>query len=122
MKNNTFLVFLVFLLGMGTSEFFGQNATNSSSEIQKLIAKKRSFNSTYGYGYRIQIYYGNETNARSIQSKFKVTYPDEFTKLEYDKPDWKVLVGNYKTKLEADKAVINFSEKFSGLIVIPLGK
>lgn len=122
MKNNTFLVFLVFLLGIGTSEFFGQNATNSSSEIKKLIAKKRSFNSTYGYGYRIQIYYGNESKARSLQSKFKVTYPDEFTKLEYDKPDWKVLVGNYKTKLEADKAVINFSEKFSGLIVIPLGK
>ena len=70
----------------------------------------------------IQIYYGNETKARSLRSKFRVNFPGILSKLNYDKPDWKVFVGNYKTKLEADKAVINFSEKFSGLIVIPLGK
>jgi hypothetical protein len=122
MKNNTFLVFLIFFLVIGTNDFLGQNSTNSSNEIKKLIAKKRAFNNSFGYGYRVQIYYGKETQARSLQSKFKVTFPNEFTKLDYDKPDWKVLVGNYKTKLEADKAVINFSEKFSGLIVIPLGK
>jgi septal ring-binding cell division protein DamX len=122
MKNNTFLVFLFLFLITGSHQFLAQNNTNSSNEIEQLIAKKRAYNSTFGYGYRIQIYYGNETKARSLQSKFKVTFPEVYTKLDYDKPDWKVLVGNYKTKLEADKAVINFSEKFSGLIVIPLGK
>lgn len=99
-----------------------QNATNSSPQIKRLIAKKRAFNKSYGHGYIIQIYYGNETRARSLRNKFRLEFPEVITKLDYDKPDWKVLVGNYKTKLEADKAVLNFSEKFSGLIVIPLGK
>lgn len=122
MKNITFLVFLLLYLIFGNYDFLAQNNTNSNEEIKQLIAKKRSYNNTFGYGYRIQIYYGNETKARSLQDKFKITFPNVFTKLDYNKPDWKVLVGNYKTKLEADKATINFSEKFEGLIVIPLGK
>lgn len=122
MKNNTFLLFLFLFFIFGSLNFSAQNKTNSSEQIKELISKKRSYNNTFGYGYRIQIYYGNETKARSLQSKFKITFPDVYTKLDYDKPDWKVLVGNYKTKLEADKAIINFSEKFDGLIVIPMGK
>lgn len=104
------------------SNLVSQNKTNSSKQIKRLISKKRAFNNSYGFGYRVQIYYGDETKARSIQNKFKLDFPDVYTKLDYDKPDWKVQVGNYKTKLEADKAVLSFSEKFSGLIVIPLGK
>ena len=122
MKNKVFLGFLFLIIMLGTNNLVAQNKTNSSPEIKRLIAKKRSFNRSYGYGYIIQIYYGNETKARSLQNKFRVNFPNVYTKLDYDKPDWKVLVGKYKSKLEADKAVINFSEKFSGLIVIPLGK
>ena len=122
MKNKAFFSFLILLLVLGTTSFSAQNKTNSSNEIKRLISKKRSYNRSYGYGYRVQIYYGNETKARSLQNKFRANFPNTYTKLDYDKPDWKVLVGNYKTKLEADKAVIKFSEKFSGLIVIPLGK
>lgn len=122
MKNNFFLSAFFLLLVLGSSTLSAQNKTNSNPEIKRLIAKKRSFNKTYGYGYIIQIYYGNETKARSLRNKFKLEFPEVYTELGYDKPDWKVLVGKYKTKLEADKAVIRFSEKFAGLIVIPLGK
>lgn len=93
-----------------------------SSDVESLITKKREFNKEYGFGFRIQIYYGDETKARSLQQKFKLNYPKVFTKLEYDRPYWKVKVGNYKSKLEADRATLIFSEKFSGLIVVPLGK
>ncbi|MFY9241522.1 MAG: SPOR domain-containing protein [Polaribacter sp.] len=122
MKNKFFTVFLILFLTGGLYTLNAQNKTNSSQEVKNLIAKKRAFNKEYGYGYRIQIYYGDETKARSLQSKFRINFPNVYTKLDYDQPNWKVQVGNYKTKLEADKAAINFSEKFSGLIVIPLGK
>ena len=122
MKNKLFFVVLFFIAITMSTTITAQNSTNSSPQIKRLISKKRSFNKSYGHGYIIQIYYGNETKARSLRKKFRLTFPNVYTKLDYDKPDWKVLVGNYKTKLEADKAVLNFSEKFSGLIVIPLGK
>jgi septal ring-binding cell division protein DamX len=119
----TFLLSIVMLFaGLTTDKLVAQNSTNSSPQIKRLISKKRAFNKSYGYGYRIQVYYGNETKARTVLKKFKLEFPEVYTKLDYDKPVWKVQVGNYKTKLEADKALLTFSEEFSGLIVIPLGK
>ena len=122
MKNKSYLTVFFFVLIVGCLSISAQNKTNTSKQIKTLIAKKRAFNKKYGYGFRIQIYYGNETKARSIKSEFKVNYPEVYAKLDYNQPYWKVQVGNYKTRLEADKAMVNFSENFTGLIVIPLGK
>lgn len=122
MKNKVFLIVFFFIATTYIVDVKAQNKTNSSKEIKELIAKKRAFNDKYGYGYTIQIYYGNETKARSLRSKFRIDFPKVSTNLNYEQPYWKVQVGNYKTRLEADKAALKFSEKFSGLIVILLGK
>lgn len=122
MNSKLFYALVVSLLLGNLTDFQAQNSTNTSKEIKELISKKREFNKKYGYGYRVQIYYGEETKAKSLQSKFRVTFPEVETFLNYEQPYWKVQVGNYKTTLEADKALLKFSEKFSGLIVIPLGK
>ena len=122
MKKNVFIFCLVLVFSISKSPVIAQNKTKSSDEIENLIIKKRAFNKEFGYGYSIQIYYGDETNARELKSKFKVTYPKASLELNYDQPYWKVLTGNYKKKLEADKAMLHYSENFSGLIVIPLGK
>lgn len=122
MKNKVFLIVFFFITTIYIVDVKAQNKTNSSKEIKELIAKKRAFNDKYGYGYTIQIYYGNETKARSLRSKFRIDFPKVSTNLNYEQPYWKVQVGNYKRRLEADKAALQFSEKFSGLIVIPLGK
>ncbi len=122
MKNIVFFNLLLAFLILSSTSIFAQSSTKTNPQIKRLIEKKRAFNQSYGYGYRIQIYYGNETKAKTVLNKFKLDFPEVFTKLDYDKPDWKVQVGNYKTKLEADKALLTFSEEFSGLIVIPLGK
>lgn len=120
----TKLTVLSFLFVLLTTSYtsFSQNRTNESAEIKNIISKKRSFNSTYGFGYRIQLYNGNEAKARAFMARFKVEFPGKFSKLVYNAPEWKVQVGNYKTKLEADKDLIIFQEKFSGIIVIPMGK
>lgn len=122
MPSIRFCVFFISFFATSLGALKAQNTTNSNPQIKNLIAKKRAFNKEFGYGFRIQIYYGDETNARSLQSKFSASFPDVYTKLAYNQPYWKVHVGNYKTKIEADKAMITFSQKFSGLIVIPLGK
>lgn len=122
MKNKLLLttLFASFFLGIG--QISAQNKTNSNEEIKELITKKRDYNKEFGFGYRIQIYYGNETRAKSLRNKFRFQFPGVYNTLEYNQPYWKVQVGNYKTKLEADKSIEIFKEKFSGIIVIPMGK
>ena len=115
------LTLLLVLLTLNYNSF-SQNKTTSSDEVKSLITKKRNFNKTYGFGYRIQLYNGNEQQARKFKARFNVEFPGNFSKLVYNAPEWKVHVGNYKTKLEADKDLIQFKEKFSGIIVVPMGK
>jgi hypothetical protein len=68
-------------------------------------------------GYKIQLYNGNETKAYQIKGNFEVAY-GIVAVLSYESPEWKVRVGNYKTRLEADRALLKFKEKFSGAIVL----
>lgn len=117
----TTLTFLIVLLTTSYSSF-SQNKTNATTEVKSIISKKRSFNNTYGFGYRIQLYNGNEQKAKSFKARFNVEFPGNSSKLIYNTPEWKVQVGNYKTKLEADKDLVKFQKKFSGIIVIPMGK
>ncbi|MCH2034713.1 MAG: SPOR domain-containing protein [Tenacibaculum sp.] len=43
-------------------------------------------------------------------------------KLKYEAPEWKVQVGKYYSKIEADRALNKIKEKFSGAIVIRFRK
>ncbi len=122
MNFRLFSIAFILTFYTGITSISAQNNINSSKEIKSLIAKKRSYNKTYGFGYRIQLYNGNEKKARSYQAKFKVEFPGIYSKLTYKAPEWKVQVGNYKTRLEADKALLNFKKEFTGIIVIPMGK
>lgn len=115
------LQFLFFLFAINYSTYC-QKKTTKSEEIKSLITKKRNFNKEFGFGYRIQLYNGNEKQARQIRTLFKNEFPDHSSKLVYNSPEWKVQVGSYKTKLEADKDLIKFQKKFAGIIVVPMGK
>jgi hypothetical protein len=57
-------------------------------------------------GYRIQIYMDNSPKARNevsrIQSLFNGTFPNVGTYVSYNAPNWRVLVGDFRTKEEAD--------------------
>ena len=120
---NYFKIVLIFCFFLAFSfNSFSQNETNESKKIKNLITKKRAFNKKYGFGYRIQLYNGNEQQARKLHERFRIEFPGNSIKLVYRAPEWKVQVGNYKTKLEADRDLIKFREEFSGIIVIPMGK
>jgi hypothetical protein len=65
-------------------------------------------------GYRLQIYFGSGTNAHAqatkIRTDFLSAHPDVKAYLIFKSPDFKVLVGNFRTKSEAlkmQKSLIN---------------
>lgn len=114
-------LFLFFFIAISHNTY-SQKKTTKLEEIKNIISKKRNFNKEFGFGYSIQLYNGNEQQARQILTRFNVDFPDRFSKLVYNSPEWKVQVGNYKTKLEADKELIKFQKKITGIIVVPMGK
>ena len=113
---------LTFMICLGSFTCYSQSQSNDNEHIKSFIAKKRDYNKRKGFGYRIQLYNGNELLAKSIRAQFQAEFPSVETHLKYNAPEWKIQVGNYKTTLEADKAMIDINLKFSGAIVIPIGK
>lgn len=120
MKLKHYLVFL--LVFLGTSALFAQSQSSykNTQAIAKLIEKKRSYNKTHKEGFRIQLYNGLEKRAKSTRYRFQVEFPGTATYLAYDAPEWKIQVGHYKTRLDADRALNEIREKFDGAIVVPL--
>ena len=122
MKKSIFLGCLLFLGFLTTQTVFCQSEKSDTMLVNELISKKRSFNKEFSYGFRIQLYNGFEVEAKKISAKFEVDFPDTKTHLIYRQPEWKIQVGFYKTKLEADRDLLNFKRKYQSAIVIPLGK
>ena len=98
----------------------GNLKIESSESVKNIIAKKKAHNknTTKVKGYRIQIFFGSEQGAYKAREDFKTLFPDTFLKIENFPPDWKVRVGNYKTRLEADRALVEIKEAYTGAIVL----
>ena len=122
MKKTVIISCLFFVSFLTSQTIYSQSKKSDSTLINELISKKRSFNKEFGYGFRIQLYNGFETEAKKTETKFKINFPEIKTYLLYRQPEWKIQVGFYKTKLEADRALLDLKRKYGSAIVIPLGK
>ena len=68
-------------------------------------------------GYRVQIHYGNNrTKATEIKAEFLLTHPDISAYLIYQQPNFKVRLGDFKTRLQAqellDKIIDDYPASF----------
>ena len=120
MEKRSIILTLALSLTIGVFSTKAQEKQHNNQDIAALILKKRAYNKENGTGYRIQLYNGLETKAKSLRNRFRIEYPGIYTKITYDQPDWKAQVGDYRTKLQADRALNKIREKFSGSIIIPL--
>lgn len=69
-------------------------------------------------GFRIQLYNGLETESNQVKTKFLTLFPDMKAEIIYKAPEWKVQVGNFRTRLEADKTLQNIKLQFPGSLVV----
>lgn len=93
---------------------------NEDVQLQKIIQKKSEYHSfTNGRinGYRIKIYFGNsKEEAKGIKAKFQAKFPEVPAYDDYVLPNFIVVVGNFRTRMEArgflKKIKIDFPSAF----------
>jgi len=104
-------------LSLGITNSYSQS---EPEKINNLIEQKREFNkkNKNSVVYKIQLYNGNEAQAYKIKLNFNAEFPDYTTEIKYKSPEWKTQVGNFMTRLEADKVLNIINSKFSGAIVL----
>ena len=67
--------------------------------------------------YRIQVFTGNRTNAYDAKKLFKEKFPDIESEIHYESPNYKIWAGNYRSRLEVDKALIEIKKEYPSAFI-----
>ncbi|WP_055435936.1 SPOR domain-containing protein [Lacinutrix algicola] len=109
-------------LTLSSSYVLAQEGTvtvNQDPEISAILKLKKQINNEDEDSdrYKIQIYSGSRQRAESIENSFDSTFNSWSSKLEYETPNYKVWVGNFRTRLEADKALLKVKKNFPSAFI-----
>lgn len=116
---------LFFLPTLSHAQTRGKVEVVKDPLIDTLIARRASLGKSAAIsddatsGYRVQIFFGsNRQDAYNAQARFLEEYPDTRTYILYIEPNFKVQVGDFRTKLEAQKLQNDLRDKFTSLFII----
>ena len=96
--------------------FSQQLKINQSQQIKDLMEVKKEF-AKQEKTYQIQIYNGNisEANEQIKRAASKFSYPCSLT---FETPNYKVRIGLFRTRLEAEKALTKVKGSYPAAFVI----
>jgi hypothetical protein len=69
-------------------------------------------------GYRLQLFTGKKSEADLIRKKFMDAYPDVGAYIVFEIPNYKLHVGDFRLKIEAEGFREKISEEFRGAFVL----
>ncbi|MGB0175530.1 MAG: SPOR domain-containing protein [Owenweeksia sp.] len=69
-------------------------------------------------GYRVQIYNGRKDACMSKRSQFISVFPTVAAYTLYEAPEYRIQVGDFRTRLEAEKFLKTVLSEFSGSFVV----
>lgn len=69
-------------------------------------------------GYRIQIFNGSRRESLQMRSRFIDAFPGIPVYSIYEQPEFKIQVGDYRSRIEAERALMRIQEVFSGSLVL----
>ena len=113
------LIFMIPTLLIG-QESEGDLRVETPAAVDELVAQKIAYNkeqNSYS-GYKIQIYYGSEKECYEIKDEFTALFPEIPTSIIFSTPQWKLQVGEYRTRLEADKSIQSIKKEYPSAIVL----
>jgi hypothetical protein len=116
------LVLVVLATKMNGQE---QNTTlNQDPKFEQLLNEKRKINTslTVNDSYKIQIYSGGSENAKKTLSEFKQEFKDIDATIVFNTPNYKVWVGSFKTRIEAEKNLANIKNRYKNVLLIKPSK
>ena len=108
-------------LFLSSQEINAQQANvniQQDQKIEKLMEVKRELNKNNEIRDRfvIQLFYGDNGEANEVIQKYRAiySYPSQIT---YEAPNYKVWVGNFRNRLEADRALLKVKENFPNAFI-----
>ena len=113
---------LILLLGLSWIGGGAQTAADTDAQWKMLSEKnaeyRRKTSGEYD-GYRIKIHFGiDKTLAREVKQKFEGKYPDIQAYEDYRQPNFVIVVGDFKTRVEAYEALKRVQADFPNAFLV----
>jgi hypothetical protein len=104
-----------------------QNQNSSISQdpkFEQLLNEKRKINPSLSVNdfYKIQIYNGGSETAKKTLNEFKQEFLAMDVTIVFNTPNYKVWVGNFRTRIEAEKNLIEIRKKYKNTLLIKPSK
>jgi len=102
-----------------------QNLTlTQDPKFDQLLNDKRKINTslTTNDTYKIQIFSGKSEEAKKTLTDFKREYSNIDGTIIFNTPNYKVLVGNFKTRIEAERNLAEIKKKYKSVFLIKPSK
>lgn len=102
----------------------GRVIVNEDEKIPEMLGLKKSLekDNELSDGYTIQLFYGDLDGANKIIKEYKQKYTSWPSSIEYETPNYKVWVGNFNTRIEADRAQIEIHKNFPAAFILKPNK
>ena len=102
---------LTLLLSISINAQQGEVNVDQDSDIDKLLEYKKDIKTSKVY--KIQVYQSTDPDkADREKSNFLNTYNEWPVEIVWNTPNYKVWVGNFATRLEADRALVKIKKEY----------
>lgn len=109
----------------GSAQERGKVVVIKDPRIDSLIERRLELNrsivpgkSIMSSGFRVQIFSGLDRNqVYAEQTKFKSRFPKTTTYVTYTQPNYKLRVGDFRTRMEAEKFMNELKKYYSSMFI-----
>jgi hypothetical protein len=128
---SSFLFFYFFIVNIN-SNVSAQDVTIYNSDSSIIVTKDARFDELMDklkdqnlanqtmHGFRIQIYFGvNRPKASEVKLDFVSLYPNVPAYLSYQQPNFKIRVGDFLNRYEAQKFLAEINSQFPSSFIVP---
>lgn len=118
----------VFILTITNSEkSFSQESKFKliqDKNFEKLLHEKKNSNNSFSVykNYSLQLFFGTKEGTELAYKDFKSKYPNIDATIIYTNPKYKLIVGNYKNKIEAENFSQKIKNEYPNSLVVKLNK
>uniref|UniRef100_UPI0040490B3B SPOR domain-containing protein n=1 Tax=Flavobacterium sp. TaxID=239 RepID=UPI0040490B3B len=124
LKTTLPIAFIFLMLGLKISAQEQNTTIEQNAKFENLLKEKQKINASISIidNYKIQIFYGSGEDSKKTLGEFKRDFKDTEAMITYSNPTYKVFVGNYDSRLEAEKAILEIKSKYPNALLIRPGK
>ena len=116
MKRVYFIAILAFSVTFASAQQ-GDVNIEQDEKIVDLLDIYKTYNEQSEY-YRIQVGFGSYAKAQRIKSEVEIDFPSMASKIDFDSPTYRVRLGRFKNKLEAERKFKEVRAKYPDAMLL----